>query len=253
MSPGKTVTVSVLQPGYLPWLGYFDLAALSDTFVIYDDVAFDKRSWRNRNRILGPAGPQWLTVPVETKGRFGQPINTVRIADQFWPAKHLMSLRHCYGKAPSFDWLFPQLDAYLSARTYSWLLDLCLEGHDLLCRLLAVRSERRLSSELGIGRIGKTERLAAIATSLNARRFIATDASQAYMNEAIWRAAGVDLVYQRYPHPVYPQIGPGFVSHLSVVDALMFLGPQVRDLIGTPPVEARIPPDKASGQDSAES
>lgn len=192
-------------------------------------------------------------MPVITKGLYTQPINTVRIADQFWPAKHLKSLQHCYGKAPYFDWLYPQLDAYLSARTYSRLLDLCLEGHDLLCRLLAVQTERRLSSELGIGRIGKTERLAAIATALNASRFIATDASHAYMNESVWHAAGIDLFYQRYPHPVYDQSGRAFVSHLSAVDALMYLGPQVRDLIGTPPVDARIPADKVSGQDSTES
>jgi WbqC-like protein family len=65
-------TLVVLQPGYLPWLGYFDLLNKADVFVHYDDVQFDKHGWRNRNRVKGPKGAIWLTVPVLHSGRMGQ-------------------------------------------------------------------------------------------------------------------------------------------------------------------------------------
>src|SRR5947199_4150100 len=69
-----TCTVGVLQPGYLPWLGFFDQMRRCTTFVLYDDVPYDKGGWRNRNRIKCPSGSQWLTVPVRTRHRFGQSI-----------------------------------------------------------------------------------------------------------------------------------------------------------------------------------
>ena len=64
MSEGRGPTLVVLQPGYLPWLGFFDQLRRCDIFVIYDDVQFDKHGWRNRNRVKSPMGPYWVTVPV---------------------------------------------------------------------------------------------------------------------------------------------------------------------------------------------
>src|SRR5260370_40593126 len=65
-------TLVVLQPSYLPWLGFFDQVRRCDRFVFYDDVQYDKHGWRNRNRIKAASGPVWLTVPVRTRGRMGQ-------------------------------------------------------------------------------------------------------------------------------------------------------------------------------------
>ena len=74
-------TAAIMQPTYLPWCGYFGLMNLVDIFVIYDDVQFDKRSWQQRNKIKTPAGSQWLTVPVASKGQQFQKINDVKIQD----------------------------------------------------------------------------------------------------------------------------------------------------------------------------
>src|SRR6185503_8204360 len=95
------LTLCVLQPGYLPWLGFFDQMRRSDIFVIYDDVQFDKHGWRNRNRIKSPDGPCWLTVPVQRTG-----LQTTRVVDALidrttaWARKHVKSIRQCYAKAP---------------------------------------------------------------------------------------------------------------------------------------------------------
>src|SRR5882672_7854264 len=118
--------VVILQPGYLPWLGFFDQFARSDVFVFYDDVQFDRRGWRHRNRIKAPTGAQWLTVPVLKKGRFTQAIRDTRIDTTYaWPHKHLGSLRACYARAPFFDSYYPALERVLG-RGWEFLVDLDL-------------------------------------------------------------------------------------------------------------------------------
>lgn len=225
--------VTIMQPGYLPWLGYFDLVAVADTFVFYDDVHFDKGGWRNRNRILGPQGSaNWLTAPVITAGRLSQPIRETALTPDAWQKKHLRTIQQFYSKAPHFDWCFPAIERYLSGKQYRWLIDLCLDGHRVFAKLLNIETPVRLSSELGFAGIGRTERLVAICRSQNATRYIAADASRAYMNEALWQEVGILLTYHNYPHPIYLQRDNRFVSHLSVVDALMFVGPNTKTFIG---------------------
>src|SRR5438105_3134011 len=99
----KRVAV-ILQPSYLPWLGYFAQMNRSDVFVVYDDVQYDKHSWRNRNRIKTPQGPLWLTVPVLTRGQ-NKPTNRDIAIDNStdWPRKHLQTIRQNYTRAKFFD------------------------------------------------------------------------------------------------------------------------------------------------------
>jgi hypothetical protein len=225
-------TIALMQPNYLPWLGYFDLVALADAFILYDDVQFDKRSWRNRNRIYRIPEPLWLTAPVITAGLYEQEIRNVRLLDIPWQAKHLRSLRQTYGKAPHFGWCFEAMNKYLGGKTYEWLLDACVDGHHLLCSLLGLSTPVRLSSELGFKGIGKTERLVALCGALGARKYLSAAASRAYMVDRCWTDAGIELAYQDYAHPEYRQFGSTFVSHLSIVDALMFVGPAARAFVG---------------------
>jgi hypothetical protein len=96
--------VGILQPGYLPWLGFFEQLHRCDIFVIYDDVQFEKGSWRNRNRIKTPNGPQWLTVPVLLKGQGFPSIKDVAINQSIgWQKKHIKTITQNYSKAPFFD------------------------------------------------------------------------------------------------------------------------------------------------------
>ncbi|MDC3379283.1 WbqC family protein [Planctomycetota bacterium] len=230
----RHVDVAVLQPSYLPWLGYFDLVALADTFVIYDDVQFDRGGWRNRNRLLGHNGaPQWLTVPVQIKGHMSASLREVQLPNDRWAKKHAATLRAVYGRAPHFEWCYPALETFLLGHHYTRLLDLCLEGHRVLADLLGVQTPVRLSSELGFAGAGRTERLVEICRLLGASRYVSGDAARAYMDEPQWASAQIELAYHGYPHPAYAQRGKhAFVSHLSVVDALMFAGPAAQDFVG---------------------
>jgi len=224
-------TCVVLQPGYLPWLGYFEQVHRADVFVHLDDVQFDKHGWRNRNRIKGPGGPQWLTVPVRAGDRAA--IKDVRIdpTKATWAEKHLKTLQMNYHAAPFFDWLFPELGDLLGA---SWerIADLDIALVELLCAKLGLVRQFRRSSEMILPE-GRCERLITICESFDCRHYYAGAASRAYMDLLMFRHAGIDVTFQDYHHPTYPQQYGAFVSHLSVIDLMFHCGPTSLDTIKT--------------------
>ena len=110
--------VGILQPGYLPWLGFFEQMYRSDVFVLYDDVQYDKHGWRNRNRIKSPNGVQWLTVPVLIKGQGKPEIRDVRINKaERWQKKHIRTIEQNYRKAPFYDEYFGWSNLLLYVRS----------------------------------------------------------------------------------------------------------------------------------------
>ncbi|MBI3271487.1 MAG: WbqC family protein [Planctomycetes bacterium] len=221
-------TLVVLQPSYLPWLGYFDQMARADHFVYYDDVQFDKHGWRNRNQVKGPGGAQWLTVPVLTKDKFGQRNDEIRINnDSPWGRKHAAALRQNYARAPFLKEVLPPLEEVLSRR-WELLLDLVLASNEVLRRLLGLATPLARASALGIGG-GQTERLVNLCRHFGATRYLSGSSARDYLDEERFRAAGIRLEYQDYRHPTYPQLHGEFVGHLSVVDLLMNCG---RDGLG---------------------
>jgi hypothetical protein len=223
-------TVVVLQPSYLPWLGYFAQMHRSDVFVVYDDVQYDKHSWRNRNRIKTAGGAQWLTVPVLTRGKDLPSNREVEIDNrQAWRRKHLLSLEQSYARAPFFgEYLGTFQD--LLGREWRRLLDLNLACLNALAGLLRLRSPVRLASELGVpGR--STERLVGICRALGADRLFEGAAGRDYLDEAAFARAGIALEYQDYRHPVYPQLHGDFVPFLSVVDLLFNCGPRSLEVL----------------------
>lgn len=232
LPPSRHFDVAILQPGYLPWLGYFDQAALADVFVFFDDVQYVRHTWRNRNRVLNDQTPgwRWLTVPV--RGDYQAPIRDIQVADSRWVKKHLRAIGRAYQRAPFFDFCYPVLERYLTTKTWTSLLDLCVQGHLALCELLDIHPATRFSSDLGHAGTGRQARPVLLCRDLGATRFIAGDASRDYNDDALFREAGIELVYQAYPHPSYAQFREPFISHLSVVDALMFAGPGTRSWAG---------------------
>lgn len=215
----------VLQPSYLPWLGYFDQYHWADTFVLYDDVQYDKHGWRNRNRILTRNGVQWLTVPVITRGKGTPTIDQVAIDNRTdWRRKHRMSLRQAYSKAPCFAAVSPALDDLLS-RPWERLIDLDIAALRVLVDLLGMRWKVIRSSEMPGVTGRKNQRLLAICRALGATEYKSGDAARTYLDEAAFAAAGVAVHWHGYRHPTYHQPSERFQSHLSVVDLLFNHGP----------------------------
>jgi hypothetical protein len=223
-------TLAVLQPGYLPWLGFFDQMMRSDVFVIYDDVQFDKHGWRNRNRVKSASGPVWLTVPVLHKGLGWQKILDVRINNESpWGKKHLTTIRQLYARAPYLDRYYPELEAVLGRR-WDHLLDLDLEVMRLMCGWLGIQRQVVRSSELGIEG-ERSERLLRFCQHFGARRYLSGAAARDYLDVERFAAEGIDVEWQDYQHPVYRQQFGDFVPFLSAIDLLFNCGEESARLV----------------------
>ena len=213
----------ILQPSFIPWRGYFHQVWKSDVFVFYDDVQYDKRGWRNRNKIKVPGGTHWLTIPVESKGvqSNATPINKVAIAaDNRWRDKHLQTLRQFYRRAPYWE------------RYEQMLVDLYSDRSDVLADF-TIRATQQLAREMGITRTqfvrsssyevegSKTTRLVNLLRAIGANHYISGPSARAYLDEAQFRAADISLEYMEYNYPEYDQLYPPFDPHVSVLDLLL--------------------------------
>tara|TARA_B100000686_G_scaffold343152_1_gene423475 strand:+ start:3271 stop:3963 length:693 start_codon:yes stop_codon:yes gene_type:complete len=215
--------ISILQPSYLPWLGYFDQMARSDAFVFLDDVQFTRRDWRNRNKIRVPEGWTWLTVPITQKGKYEQTLVETKIdCSTPWIEKHLKTVRSHYSKTPNFDLYFPPLESILSKR-HGNLIDLCLETSLWLKDVLGIKTTIFRSSELLVEGL-KGDRILNICRKLGATHYLSGDSARGYLSEDDFSRYNITLEYQEYKHPKYSQRYPGFEAHLSVVDLLFNCG-----------------------------
>jgi len=223
--PGSSpvTTIVVLQPGYLPWLGFFDQLRRADVFVYYDDVQYDKHGWRNRNRIKTQDGPLWLTVPVRHRGEGLLKILDVEIDGRTpWARKHLASLRQAYARAPFLGRYLPALEELLQ-RKWERLVDLDIACADLLAEWFGLRRRIERSSGLGIGG-ERSERLVNICRHFGASTYVSGDAAEAYLDVGLFERNGIAVEWQRYTHPTYPQLHGEFVPSLSALDLLLNCG-----------------------------
>jgi hypothetical protein len=226
------VIVSINQPAYLPWLGYFHRIAVSDVHVVLDHVQFEKNSFTNRNKIRTKEGWCWLTVPVTTKGLFGQlRIDRLECADDDgrWQRKHWAALRMNYGRASHFGRYAAFLeDAYSKPWARMNALLRALTQH--LCEALEIRRPILFSSDLRVGGV-KDELVLNICRAVEATTYLSGPLGRKYLREDQFRAAGIEVVYHDYRHPIYRQVFPGFEPSMSAVDLLFNCGPESRAIL----------------------
>lgn len=220
---------SIMQPTYFPWLGYFDLIDRADTFVFYDDVQIVKQSWGIRNRIKSANGPVYLSVPIvkekhHTERTF---INSKLDYNQDWVKKHLDTIRLSYKKAPYFNEVFPLIEDKMQTKPET-LGILNISIIRMLVEYLGLSTEFVFSSELKNITGKKESRLIQICNKLNADFYLSPQGSSQYIEHnqpgGQFSDSEVDLYYQNFEHPVYPQLWGEFVSHLSIIDVLMNCG-----------------------------
>jgi hypothetical protein len=218
--------LSVHQPQYLPWLGYFDKVAASSVFVFLDRPQYKKREFQNRNRIKGPQGEIWLTVPVLTKGRFDQAIGDVQIDEkQDWRRSHWSTLEQHYRRAPFWPQYGDGLKAFYE-RTWAGLCDLNMAMTLHFLKELGIRTPVQVESGLGTTQTS-TGRIVELCQKTGSDTYLSGSGGKDYMDEGLFGREGLSLQYQRYHHPEYRQQYPkvGFLSQLSIVDLLFNEGP----------------------------
>ena len=217
------MTVVVLQPGYLPWLGFFDQMRRADVFVYYDDVQYDTHGWRNRNRIKTQHGPLWLTVPVRHSGLSKPRILDVDIdARTNWARKHVASIRQAYAGAQFAKQYVPALEEVLTRR-WERLVDVDLAVAGLMAGWLGVQPRVERVSTLRIDG-GQSERLINICRHFGATRYLSGSAAREYLDVPLFERNGIEVEWQDFVHPVYPQLHGEFVPYLSAVDLILNCG-----------------------------
>ncbi len=216
--------VAILQSNYIPWKGYFDLISHVDEFIIYDDMQYTRRDWRNRNQIKTPNGVEWLTIPVRSKGNYHTPISEIETGDSDWAQMHWRSLVANYARAPHFDavaaWLEPlyrsQMPSRLSRINELFLLE-------ILSRLgIATRITRSSDYELVDG---KTERLVALCEQAGATEYVSGPSARDYVVAELFAAKGIQLSWFDYAgYPEYRQLWGDFTHGVTVLDLLFNCG-----------------------------
>ena len=214
--------ISIHQPQYLPWLGYFDKIDQADMFCFLDNVQYKKNEWQNRNRIKTSQGWQWLTVPV--RFRFPEKINEVAIDSNVnWQHKHLQAIITNYRKAPYFDQYFDFFEGVYK-KNWSSVSELNIFLVTEICRFLGMDNFKSvLSSQMDL-REDPTDRLIDICKILGGNTYLAGQGGAGYMDLERFEENGIKVIFQDFNHPVYRQQFKGFVSHLSIIDLLMNCG-----------------------------
>ncbi|TBR16883.1 hypothetical protein EPO66_03795 [bacterium] len=226
--------LSVHQPQYIPWLGYFHKIAKSDLFVFLDNVQYKEREFQNRNKIRTPRGWMWLTVPVISKGLGRQNIREVAIDNEIdWQEKHLKSLKTCYAHAEFFKEhsIFFQ---GLYNRKWDKLIDLNIAIIEYILKYLQIDTPVYFETKLNIASI-HTERIIDICKTLNAGTYLSGIGGKDYLEEGKFSEARLKLAYQDFKHPEYRQQfikGKGdFIPYMSILDLIFNEGPGSREIL----------------------
>ncbi len=215
---------TILQPGYFPWLGFFNQMANSDIFVFLEDVQFDRRGWRNRNRVKGVSSPILLTVPIQKKGRYEQSLMETRIDNTVpWVRKHLKTIQFNYRKSPYFDRYYPDLEKCLTT-PWEFLLDLDLALIECHMSWLGLQVKTLRSSNIHVEDMDKTGRLVEICLKAGITDYISGPLCTDYMEYAQFKSADVRLWLHRYVHPEYSQLHSKFEPYMAALDLLFNMG-----------------------------
>lgn len=228
-------TVAIMQPTYLPWLGYFDLIASSQIFVFLDDVEFSRQSWQQRNRIKTSTGVQWLTVPVIRKGRSTQKIKDVLInLNAAFHIKHIKTIKQYYSKAPYWERYSDEFSMILN-KQHEYLVELNLDLIGWFCQELGIVTKTIRSSQMNnVENVGKVERLVNICRYLGADHYLSPAGSKDYIDKNnLFINSGIKLSYQNYIHPTYYQLFSDFIPNMSAIDLLFNEGNNSLKLLKT--------------------
>jgi hypothetical protein len=223
--------VSINQPAYLPWLGYFERIAASDLHIVLDHVQFEKNSFTNRNKARTKEGSTWLTIPLSTKGKFGDlAITSLDFApNDPWAKKHWATLRMNYGKAPFFHQYAPAYEA-LYAQPWTGFMPMIRAFLAQHLRDLEITTSLRFSSEMAIEGT-KSDLVLNLCRATGATVYLSGALGRNYLDEASFAAAGLAVRYQDYVHPHYTQCQPGFEPYMGILDLIFNHGPASRDIL----------------------
>lgn len=216
--------VTIHQPEHLPWPGFFDKMRQADIFVLLDTTQFAKDDFQNRNRIKTAQGAVWLTVPVYKKKRSQQNIMDVEICnDRNWRNRAWQLITQNYSDAPFFSTYKPFFEKLYSVKWTS-LLELNMTIIQYLADQLGLQTKMVRASELGVYEQGSTIVNLSICSALGADVYLSGKHGRHYLDETQFERQGIQVAYQDFQQPVYPQLWGEFISYMSTIDLLFNCG-----------------------------
>lgn len=220
----STKKIAIVQSNYIPWKGYFDMIAAVDEFILYDDAQYTRRDWRNRNQIKTPQGVQWLTVPVQVKGKYQQSIRETELDGYLWAGTHWKALTQNYRRAPHFDEVASIFEQAYLQRRHTLLSALNRELIEIVCAYLGIGSKISRSWDYSLVD-GKTERLVDLCVQAGGTEYISGPAAKDYVQKNIFADQGIALTWFDYAdYPAYPQQWGEFTHGVSILDLLFNCG-----------------------------
>ena len=223
--------LSIMQPAYLPWAGYFDRLLKSDLHIVLDHVQLERRGFSHRNKLRTAQGNIWLTLPVrKTASRSELTIDAALVNDEVrWRRQHLATLRHNYARAPFFAGYEPVFrTAYAEAGER--LVDVIDTFMTILLQALEIETPMLRSSGMGVTS-AKSQLILDLCLETGADQYLSGPFGRDYLDRDAFKRAGIEILWHDYDHPVYKQAFPGFEPYMSVVDALFNHGPHTRAII----------------------
>jgi WbqC-like protein family len=219
-----TKRVAIIQSNYIPWKGYFDMIAAVDEFIIYDDMQYTRRDWRNRNQIKTPQGVQWLTVPVKVKGKYHQTIRETEIVGSEWAEAHWKTVAQNYRKALHFEEIAAVFEHLYRRHQYTHLSVLNRTLIEAVCDYLGITTKISNSWDYRLIE-GKTERLADLCAQAGGTEYISGPSAKGYIEENVFTEQGIKLGWFSYSgYPEYPQLWGEFTHGVSILDLLFNCG-----------------------------
>ena len=226
----RSVTAAIMQPTYLPWIGYFDLIDSADVFVLLDNVQLSRQSWQTRNRIKGSDGRElMLSIPVR-RTELGSTLICEAIVNDAtpWRRKHVASIESSYRKAPHDSAPVDMCRACIQQDS-ELLVDITASIIRASARMLGIDTPIVSIREVGSFDTTRDGLLVDVCRAVGASTYLSARGSNVSIEEAApagaFAGSGIALRYQHYEHPTYPQLGAGFVSHLGIIDLLCNLAP----------------------------
>ena len=226
--------MAAIQSNYIPWKGYFDIINKVDKFILYDDVQYTPKNWRNRNRLKTPNGLKWLTVPVSADdqvARADRLINVMKVTNDNWPDQHWAFIQSNYARSQHFDSLKNEIkDMYMEAKKFSYLSEINMHFIRAICSILEIGTEICFSTDFPLTKVGKSERPLELAVMAGADVFVTGGTAAEYYILEDWSNAGVEVEFFEYDgYKKYWQQFPPFEHGVSILDLLFNTGADAKN------------------------
>ncbi len=219
------------QPVYLPWLGLFHKIALADFFISLDHVQFLKQDWNNRNKIKARDKIEWLTVPVHRHGYMDKPLTDIEIDNQQpWQKNHWQLIRRNYERAPFYKQYEYFFEEVYKGKKWDTLVELNIFMLNWFLDELKISTKIQSSSALNLEK-KKSQLIEEICLKCNANTYIFGEMGKNYADVSAFEVAGINIIFQEYIHPVYPQLYGTFTSNLGILDLLFNCGNESKDIL----------------------